>query len=672
MPTDSAEGTRLRLLVDVLRSFADATTDYPRLLETIVRRVADVTGLATSIRLLSSSGGTLETAAGYDPRDDETFKRLGAVPIPITAKLREALDASRAYIEPIASPEGVTEAHPSEGASIRLESVLVAPLVARGKALGFLFVVRRHGDPGAGLTDDDVEVVDALACHAALALSNARLLRELDSIERARSHERSVLDTVSAPLVLLNRTGRIIAANRAFLHAFGVDEAAALGAPILEVGGAALAVPELVALFSSLPPEDTAEDDGIELSLSTAQGPRTYVVRTKKTVRPGNSSETTLVTLVDITDRIAASAISRRHTLLFSSTSEAIVGLDTDFVVQEWNPAAERLFGWPAADARGKPIATVLSIIEGADREKHREVLLAGGTVRAQLRAKNRAGEWVDVHLSTQPLVDRGTTTGYVSVMTDLTELTRLERELERRVEELTVANEELESFSYSVSHDLRAPVRAIDGFSEILEEEHGKSLDAEGRRMLGLVRKNAKRMGLLIDDILALSRTGRQPLVAEDIDMDALAKSALEDALRTEPDRVIRTTIASLPPAWGDASLLRQVWVNLYTNAVKYTRGREDATIDTSAAETPTEIVYTVSDNGAGFDMRYADKLFGTFERLHSAKEFEGTGIGLAIVARIMKRHGGRAWGEGEVGRGATFHVALPRRNDDGERKGA
>ena len=179
---------------------------------------------------------------------------------------------------------------------------------------------------------------------------------------------------------------------------------------------------------------------------------------------------------------------------------------------------------------------------------------------------------------------------------------------------------------------------------------------------MLATVRKNAKRMGLLIDDLLALARFSRQPIVASLVDMTALARATLDEALRAEPDRMITSSLRALPSIVGDEGLLRQVWLNIYSNAVKYTRGQPSAAIETTATETNDEVVYVVKDNGAGFDMRHANKLFGTFERLHTAKEFEGTGIGLALVSRIVKRHGGRVWGHGEIGQGAIFSFALPK----------
>lgn len=652
MSLESGGGGRLRLVTDVLRSFADATTDYARLLQTIVERIGGLVGHPCSVRLLSADGQKLETAALFDPSDNATFAKFAGAPIPLTESLKNALDHQRAYVDEVVTQKGIDEVH--SGVTQRVTRVLIAPLVARGSALGCLFVVQ-HAPDAAPFSEEDVETVDALARHAALALANARLMSSLEAIERAREHEKSILDTIVAPLILLDREGRVVHANRAFAQAFGVEIHTSSGKSVLEVANRVFDVEGARERFSELPVRSLEES---EVDLATPNGVRTFRLRTKKTFRPGNATETTLVTLIDMTERIAATRLGNHQAAIIASMSEALVGLDTEFNVQDWNPAAERLFGWTADEVRGKPIADFFAITSNNDREGNRKRLRAGETVRSHVRIKNRHGLWLDLEFSTTPILENGKPQGYVCVMLDVTEL-------RARLEELTTANQELESFSYSVSHDLRAPVRAIDGFSEILESEHSNGLDPEGRRMLATVRKNAKRMGLLIDDLLALARCGRQPLEFERIEMNALARNTLDEVLRAEPHRNLSATIGPLPAISGDEGLLRQVWLNLYSNAVKYTRGRGDAAIETSGVETDEEVVYVVKDNGVGFDMRHADKLFGTFERLHTAKEFEGTGIGLALVARIVKRHGGRVWGHGEVDRGATFSFALPKQKE-------
>jgi light-regulated signal transduction histidine kinase (bacteriophytochrome) len=236
-----------------------------------------------------------------------------------------------------------------------------------------------------------------------------------------------------------------------------------------------------------------------------------------------------------------------------------------------------------------------------------------------------------------------------------------LEERVQARTAALEAANRELEAFSYSVSHDLRAPLRSIDAFSQILLREHAEGLDMEARRVLGVVVRNAQQMGRLIDDLLALSRVGRKDLERRPVDMGRLARSVADGCSAASPGRAIEFDIGPLFGAPGDPGLLGQVWTNLIGNAVKFTRPMEPSRIEVRCRRRDGECRYTVRDNGVGFDPAYADKLFQPFQRLHQTSEFEGTGIGLAIVARIVHRHGGRVWAESAPGEGATFGFSLP-----------
>ena len=231
---------------------------------------------------------------------------------------------------------------------------------------------------------------------------------------------------------------------------------------------------------------------------------------------------------------------------------------------------------------------------------------------------------------------------------------------MQATIQQLESANKELEAFSYSVSHDLRAPLRAVNGFAAILLEEFGPHLPAEARRYLERINNGGKRMGELIDDLLAFSRLGRQPLGRRPMSMARMVQDALYELIPQREGRKIDIRIGALPDCLGDPALVRQVWVNLLSNAIKYTRGRAVAEIEIGSTSWTGEDVYFVRDNGTGFDMKYADKLFGVFQRMHRTDEFEGTGVGLAIVHRIVQRHGGRVWAEAEQDRGATFHFTL------------
>ena len=235
-----------------------------------------------------------------------------------------------------------------------------------------------------------------------------------------------------------------------------------------------------------------------------------------------------------------------------------------------------------------------------------------------------------------------------------------LQQRVRERTSELEAANKELEAFSYSISHDLRAPLRGIGAFSTILLQEHSSQMPAEARRLLDIVTTSARRMEQLIEDLLRFSKLSRQPLSKQPVNIPALVHATLEELRQQEGDRHIDVKVGEMPNCVGDQSLLKQVFVNLLSNAFKFTRQKEKAIVEIGCQQQEGETVYFVRDNGAGFDARYAEKLFGVFQRLHSAEQFEGTGVGLSIVHRIVQRHGGRIWAEGKVDGGATFYFTL------------
>ncbi len=236
-----------------------------------------------------------------------------------------------------------------------------------------------------------------------------------------------------------------------------------------------------------------------------------------------------------------------------------------------------------------------------------------------------------------------------------------LQRRVDERTRELEAANRDLEAFAASVSHDLLAPLRAIRGFSEIVEKDFSEHLPQDGRTLLSRVTGSARRMEDLIRDLLQFSRWGRWPLNKRPVYVGALVTTIVDELRAQQPSRRVEVRLGDLPDAVADPSLLRQVFVNLLSNAFKFTQHVAGAVVDVGGRREGDETVYFVRDNGAGFDMRFAGKLFGVFQRLHHEREFEGTGVGLSTVHRIVERHGGRIWAEGQVGEGATFHISLP-----------
>ncbi|MCE5265854.1 MAG: two-component sensor histidine kinase [Deltaproteobacteria bacterium] len=233
--------------------------------------------------------------------------------------------------------------------------------------------------------------------------------------------------------------------------------------------------------------------------------------------------------------------------------------------------------------------------------------------------------------------------------------------EVESLNNQLEAANKELESFSYSVSHDLRAPLRAIDGYSRMILRREEKNFDGETRRQFDSIRSNVDTMGHLIDDLLAFSRLGKQEMTKSRLDMEWMIRDVWQNLITIHPDRNMVLGVEGVQPGMGDRSLIREVFSNLLGNAVKFTRSREVTRIEVGSRVEGNETTYWIRDNGIGFDMQFHDKLFGVFQRLHSPNEYEGTGIGLALVNRIIHRHGGRVWAEGKVDAGATFYFSLP-----------
>ena len=344
-----------------------------------------------------------------------------------------------------------------------------------------------------------------------------------------------------------------------------------------------------------------------------------------------------------------------------------------------------RTFAW-VTPINGTPWAVAIEfpravVLEPSQRFVIRAIVIAGTVllfaiiagwastrgITTSLRHVTEAAEAVaesrpHVHVDTDREDEIGRLADSFNIMAEKVEQSRtnLELRVESRTAELRAANRELEAFSYSVSHDLRAPLRAIAGFVQILEEDHSATLDDTAKHHLERVKINARRMGQLIDDLLAFSQIGRSTMLRQTVDLTAMATSAAHDAIAAS-GRVIELSIDPLPPCYGESALLNQVFVNLISNAVKFTARVERPAITIGTTDVNGETVFFVRDNGVGFDERYAEKLFGVFQRLHRAEEFEGTGVGLAIVHRIITRHGGRVWADGKLNGGATFYFTLP-----------
>ncbi len=330
-----------------------------------------------------------------------------------------------------------------------------------------------------------------------------------------------------------------------------------------------------------------------------------------------------------------------------------------DYRFLEINPSFEKQTG--LTDAVGRTMRELAPLHETHWFEIYGRIALTGEPARFENRAE-QLHRWYDVYAFR---IGNPQARQVAILFNDITERKRSEAALIERTAQLEAANNELEAFSYSVSHDLRAPLRHIDGFGGLLEKHAAASLDEKGRRYLTTIRNAAMKMGTLIDDLLAFSRIGRSPLAKMEIDHNALVAAVIRDGHFDGEGRTIAWEIAPLPRVRGDAAMLRQVWSNLIENAVKYSRKAAPARIAIGCLpreESSPEFAFFVRDNGVGFDSAHVGKLFGVFQRLHDSSQFEGTGIGLANVRRIVTRHGGRTWAEGETGKGATFFFSLPK----------
>jgi PAS domain S-box-containing protein len=369
-------------------------------------------------------------------------------------------------------------------------------------------------------------------------------------------------------------------------------------------------------------------------------------------------------------DRLRLEVVERtQQASLLNLTHDTIIVRDMDFAITYWNQGAQELYGWAPEESIGKRSDEFLRTSFPAPIDEIRAELLRTGRWEGEVKRTKADGTAVVV--ASRWSLRRDEHERPVAIMetsNDITEHKRreeeiraLNQELARRSTELEAANKELEAFAYSVSHDLRAPLRHMVGYAELLQKNASSVLDDKSRRYMTIILDAAKRMGNLIDDLLAFSRIGRVETQKTSVNLEQLVKEALSEVRQETAGRDIAWRIGTLPVCYGDRSMLRLVLVNLLSNAIKFTRTRPRAEIEIGCAEgNNDETVVFVKDNGAGFDMKYVNKLFGVFQRLHQPDEFEGTGIGLATVQRIIHRHGGRVRAEGAVDQGATFYFSV------------
>jgi PAS domain S-box-containing protein len=524
-------------------------------------------------------------------------------------------------------------------------------------------------------------------------------------VEEARDEAELIVNTVRQPLLVLKEDLRVASANRAFYALFETTGEAIVGKPLAEICEGQWAVPELLRALDDVGARQLAVEN-FEVSLSVARkGRRLFEINARKLHRPGSRTEMTLLAIEDVTERRRRDDSHRQFRALFESLPGRYLVLTPDLVIVAVSDAyltmtlttREQIVGreifevFPdsPADVESKGSTTLrasfnrvlqtgvidmLPVLhydiarpDGVFEERYwspvnSPVFGSGKQIEYIIHRAEDVTEFVLQQRRAEKTVGAALMGDGTDPTGEKTEMLVHSRELGAANETLRALNDELEAFSYSVSHDLRAPLRHIAGFGQMLAAHAGDALDQKGRRYLTTITDAAERMGHLIDDLLLFSRMGRAEMRRQRVALDDVVGAVIDGMKLETAGRAIAWDVSGLRTVQGDLPMLRQVFVNLIGNAVKYTRKKADATIVIgSMPADPGFAKVFVRDNGAGFDMKYAPKLFGVFQRLHSAAEFEGTGVGLAIVRRIVQRHGGNVWAEGAPGEGATFFLTLP-----------
>ncbi|HML24642.1 MAG TPA: PAS domain-containing protein [Aggregatilinea sp.] len=507
-----------------------------------------------------------------------------------------------------------------------------------------------------------------------LAEQAARDSRTL--IQQQLAEIEAIYDTAPVGLCFLDTNLRYVRVNGRLAEMNGVPVAQHMGRTVYEI------VPEVADMAAPLIRRviDTGEPIlRLELVGKTPAQPGVTRAWEESFLPLKNGSGQVIgvnIVAEEITERKQADERLQHYGLLIRHVWDAILSVDREYRIQSWNHAAEVIYGWTAEEVQGKVLFDVLqSRYPSREYDDVIRQLESQGFWHGEVIHTRKDGTTIYALASKTMLYDeKGERIGMVAVNHDITErkqaearIRELNADLERRVQERTAQlvdlNQEIESFSYSVSHDLRTPLRALDGFSQVLLEDYHDVLDEEAQFLLGRIRAASQRMSHLIDDLLKLSRLTRAEIRHDQINLSDLAWEIVDDLQRDNTHRQVEITIQPDLTAVGDAHLLGILLENLFGNAWKFTRMRDPARIEFGCQDEDGRSVYFVRDNGVGFNSAYSGKLFTAFQRLHSESEFEGTGIGLATVKRIVHRHDGKVWAEGAVDQGATFYFTLAER---------
>ncbi len=492
-----------------------------------------------------------------------------------------------------------------------------------------------------------------------------------EATHKAAFYSRSLLEASLDPLVTISRDGKITDVNAATEAATGVPRDHLIGTDFCDY----FTEPEKARHgYQEVFERGLVRD--YPLAIRHVSGEVTDVLYNATVFRDeAGEIEGVFAAARDVTERKRAEEALRLanayNRSLLEVSLDPLVTIGPDGRITDVNAATEAATGRSRAELIGTDFSDYFTEPEKA-RAGYQQVFREGSVHDYALELRHAGGQIMSVLYNASVYRDeRGRVIGVFAAARDITERKRAEEEIRKlnqelegrvieRTAQLEASNKELEAFAYSVSHDLRAPLRSIDGFSQILLNEYAAQLPGEARRYQHLVRNSCQQMGRLIDDLLTFSRLSRQPVHKSAVSTADLVEQCLKDLAAEQEGRRLKIEVGALPDCKADPVLLKQAWLNLLSNALKFTRQRKPAEISIGCVEIESEPVYFVKDNGVGFDMRYAHKLFGVFQRLHRAEDYEGTGVGLAIVQRMIHRHGGRVWAEAAVNHGAAFYFTL------------
>lgn len=559
----------------------------------------------------------------------------------------------------IATTDRDTSDHriPPSIATFGVRFLALAPVMTQQHRMGVLLI----GTEGIDAFSREEELtLSTLAEHLAIGIENIRLSQTLEKrsqdLEEIATRYQSLYNNTPVMMHSLDAEGKLITVNDYWLQVLGYERSEVLGrrsADFLTEASRRYAVDVDLPRFLQT---GVAKDVEYQMVKKNGDVIEVLLSATAEFDEQGKLDHT-LAFIVDVTERRRAQEAlglsEERFRKIFAHTNDAIFVIDPprDRIV-DVNDKACKMLGYSRAELVATPISAIHPHEMPALMAFADSVLREGHGTTNELSCLTKRGDKLPSEMSASIVEIDGQ--AYVIALV---------RDISRRKQAEQAATEraaELEAFSYSVSHDLRAPLRAIEGFSRILLEDYGDKVDAECHRLIDVIRSNTKNMGQLIDDLLAFSHLGRQEMKPTLVDMRGLVASVMQEFQSLTANRDVQCHIGELPPVRGDRAMIRQVVVNLLSNALKFTNRKGSAVIEIGHTVADDRGVYYVKDNGVGFDRQYADRIFGVFQRLHTPEEFEGTGVGLAIVHRIVHRHGGRVWAEGVVNEGATIYFTL------------